>query len=869
MKVFYLFIALLIGHTVCAQQFNAYTPIESSNGLSENNVRNIAQLPDGRMVIMSEGMINLYNGSSFQYIHLNDENIYPIPGYKGFHHTYVDNDGRFWIKRTGQLMLIDMVKERFEEHLDQVLVSLGVKEKLADFFMDSGKGLWMVTVTGKLLYRDSQLKKTVTFLPKVTSLNAADPLYDISVLDGNLYLFYRSGLMICYGMASGKEVFRQNAMEGHQVNAYERTIYVIPGHHTLYMLRNGTRGIMLAFNPELRKWSQVIETDYWLNSFTIGQHGEIALSCKKGIWMIDAALKDPQFVSTLHLVDGRSIDTEVSSIFYDHQGGLWVGTLNRGLLYYHADRFRFRNIGKSLFPQPENQELFVTCFAENNQGGILVGTRNGLFIYSRNAHQLVPFSSAMHTISCNALFMDQKKQAWLCAASGLYRITGNAVQHYAAGSVNSLLPAANGTFYLSTEEGLAQFDPATGNSHLIGAEKVHHPVRQVVSWNGSLLGISGAGLMIYHPGTDAIETVGNSQQHKLPMFRHNNHQYNCLLADSRGLIWFGTQDGLFVWNEREKKLYSFHTDDGLINNSVQSVIEDARKRIWVSTANGLSSIQISRVSGQDHFSFTNFNRYDGLISNEFLERSSYITADGYLLLGGIDGFNEVKLNKTAVTRKKLNPVFTNFQLFGKDIKQNEVYEGNKILDKSIAASPALTLKHNQNFFTIGFSACKFGLRGFSAALKAELSNWPGIHICDVFPAFLDTPGIQHAANYTGKYLKPAPPVYDPRRVAMAIVKLAEKPRPEVMVGSLSSFLRISYSLFPGMTRGITAKVIRYYLNHADVMPKSDGNVFGPVDYGNSVYGGWGLPGKPKAHRKYITAGLLLVAAAGFLALREK
>lgn len=172
-------------------------------------------------------------------------------------------------------------------------------------------------------------------------------------------------------------------------------------------------------------------------------------------------------------------------------------------------------------------------------------------------------------------------------------------------------------------------------------------------------------------------------------------------------------------------------------------------------------------------------------------------------------------------------------------------------------------------FGVGYSASKFGLRGFSAALKAELSNWPGIHICDVFPAFLDTPGIQHAANYTGKYLKPAPPVYDPRRVAMAIVKLAEKPRPEVMVGSLSSFLRISYSLFPGMTRGITAKVIRYYLNHADVMPKSDGNVFGPVDYGNSVYGGWGLPGKPKAHRKYITAGLLLVAAAGFLALREK
>ncbi|SEB04551.1 hypothetical protein [Pedobacter hartonius] len=36
-----------------------------------------------------------------------------------------------------------------------------------------------------------------------------------------------------------------------------------------------------------------------------------------------------------------------------------------------------------------------------------------------------------------------------------------------------------------------------------------------------------------------------------------------------------------------------------------------------------------------------------------------------------------------------------------------------------------------------------------------------------------------------------------------------------------------------------------------------------------VYGSWGLPGKPKAHRKYFAAGLLLFTAAGLLALRGK
>ena len=172
-------------------------------------------------------------------------------------------------------------------------------------------------------------------------------------------------------------------------------------------------------------------------------------------------------------------------------------------------------------------------------------------------------------------------------------------------------------------------------------------------------------------------------------------------------------------------------------------------------------------------------------------------------------------------------------------------------------------------YGVGYSASKFGLRGFSAALKAELSEWRDIHICDAFPAFLDTPGIQHAANYTGKVLKPAPPVYDPRRVAMAIVKLAEKPQSETMIGSASTILRMAYALMPGLTKNITGKVVRHYLKNADEISKTDGNLFNSVNFGNSVYGGWGLPGKPKAHRKYLLGGLIAISAVGLLLLGKK
>ncbi len=169
----------------------------------------------------------------------------------------------------------------------------------------------------------------------------------------------------------------------------------------------------------------------------------------------------------------------------------------------------------------------------------------------------------------------------------------------------------------------------------------------------------------------------------------------------------------------------------------------------------------------------------------------------------------------------------------------------------------------------GYSASKFGLRGFSAALKAELDDYPDIHVCDAYPAFLDSPGIQHAANYTGKAIRPAPPVYDPRRLAMAVLKLAEHPQSELMVGSVSTLLRFAYGLLPGLTVKVTKAVISGYLKQAKSAEKTNGNAFNTLAFGNAVFGGWGLPGKPKAHQKYLATGLIFTAAIGMLLLRNK
>jgi short-subunit dehydrogenase len=170
-------------------------------------------------------------------------------------------------------------------------------------------------------------------------------------------------------------------------------------------------------------------------------------------------------------------------------------------------------------------------------------------------------------------------------------------------------------------------------------------------------------------------------------------------------------------------------------------------------------------------------------------------------------------------------------------------------------------------YATAYSASKFGLRGFSQALKAELNNYPGIHVIDIYPGFLDTPGVQHAANYTGKVIKPAPPVLDPRIVARAVVRLVQSPQNRKSIGASAGFLRLSYALFPSLSRNITAMIIRKYIRQATPIEHTSGNVLRPVEYGTGIDGGWRLSSISKEAKTalIIFAG---IALGGLLLSRD-
>ena len=82
-----------------------------------------------------------------------------------------------------------------------------------------------------------------------------------------------------------------------------------------------------------------------------------------------------------------------------------------------------------------------------------------------------------------------------------------------------------------------------------------------------------------------------------------------------------------------------------------------------------------------------------------------------------------------------------------------------------------------------YSASKHAVKGFTDALRMELEEegWP-IAVTLVKPSAIDTPYVEHAANYMEVQAKNPPPYYAPDVVARTILHCCEHPERELVVG---------------------------------------------------------------------------------------
>lgn len=128
--------------------------------------------------------------------------------------------------------------------------------------------------------------------------------------------------------------------------------------------------------------------------------------------------------------------------------------------------------------------------------------------------------------------------------------------------------------------------------------------------------------------------------------------------------------------------------------------------------------------------------------------------------------------------------------------------------------------------TGAYVVSKHALRALSAVARMELllAGEDTIHVCDVFPASVDTPLFRRGANYSEHAVEPMAPVHDPDEVARAILSLAYRPRREVTVGVPRRMLLILQAIIPAYAeRWIARYVDRRHFSENPARPVA-GNV---------------------------------------------
>lgn len=160
-------------------------------------------------------------------------------------------------------------------------------------------------------------------------------------------------------------------------------------------------------------------------------------------------------------------------------------------------------------------------------------------------------------------------------------------------------------------------------------------------------------------------------------------------------------------------------------------------------------------------------------------------------------------------------------------------------------------------FASAYVASKWAVRGLSEALRMEVMDQPGIHVCTVLPPSIDTPLFQNAANYSGRAVRPVPPVHSPEEVAATIVAMARTPVREAFIG-MGRALAVAHAVAPAATERLISRRTSRRHFQPRASGASAGNLYGPQ--AQSVHGGWNGGAKAGDGGSHAGRNALLVAA---------
>ena len=387
-----LLVALTAGLQVQADEPRFYV-YNATNGLADNSAQTIYCTKTGRLVITTMGQINFFDGNNFTYIDPSRENTYHLSNYTGNYHLYFDRYHHLWLKDTHSVTCVNLTTERFVDSVEDVFEEFGCQDKVIDLFVDQTNIPWLLTARG--LY-NVETKQTYP-------VQSGKNLQDMELCgERYLMLFYSTGLTEVTDLESGKKIYSGQPYGDADAKTYSSSSVVKPLGNTVYQIRNGQNtGILMRFDIDRQAWKTILKTPYYLSNIA-EKDSVLYVPSAYGYFTYDLHTEELTHYRELTMATGQKLLTDINMMAFDKQGGLWVGTEKRGLLYarpyatpfkvYGWESRRALDLASMMESQPEPQTTYrdrkSNCVYQDSRGWIWVGTSTGLHLYKSEADNL-------------------------------------------------------------------------------------------------------------------------------------------------------------------------------------------------------------------------------------------------------------------------------------------------------------------------------------------------------------------------------------------------------------------------------------------------------------------------------------------------
>lgn len=381
-------------------------------------------------------------------------------------------------------------------------------------------------------------------------------------------------------------------------------------------------------------------------------------------------------------------------ILRDRDGGLWIGTAERGLLHVHqgnADVF-----GSADGLSGDN----IYSIFEDREGNIWTATANGLDRFREFAVVAFSAKQGFSNVAVGSVLAARDGSVWLSTYSGLYRWTNGRIATFGsdgtpAGKLNGQVPNSlfeddSGRIWVSTATGFgylqnnrflpiinvpgaitAMAQDKTGDLWVANEHATLFRVRgdqvvQQVPWSsvghqdpGSALVAdpSRGGLWIGFSLGGVVYFTDNQVRESYAGSGFAQGRVNYLHFDRDGALWAATSGG-GLSRLKDSRITTLTSDNGLPCNTFHWMIADRTDSFWLDSACGLVRITRNELdklvaaveknkAARPQIQLTVFDTSDGVRS---VASGSHFTpqvtqsADGRIWFGSVDGVNVIDPN---------------------------------------------------------------------------------------------------------------------------------------------------------------------------------------------------------------------------------